>query len=314
MAALPDVPHLAETPLPTPILVERRFPLDLDRSIASIRALYETAKRERWIPSTALPWASIDVSSLDETTRDAARRVWSRRAWIEYTGLLETPALLIRFCLEAGREADPKYFLTVRNTEEAWHVESFHRYANALGGYLAAPADPRWEAVFNRTLYRQALHAGQSLDAYVAVHCALEDGLELELWSRYLENAIEPVAHALLDKVVAAKRRHAGFGWLYFEERAQRLDAAARAAISHELALWVERVAFAGHHVASLSTTIDATPDVEAAALASTAGLGAVPAEEERAAFAGYLARTRERFAQSGVSLATFTHPLCGTV
>ena len=51
------------------------------------------------------------------------------------------PALLIRFCLEPGREADPKYFLTVRNTEEAWHVESFHRVAELCGGYLDRPAN-----------------------------------------------------------------------------------------------------------------------------------------------------------------------------
>lgn len=312
MAAVLEDPVVGAPP--TPILVERRFPLDLDRSIASIRALYETGKKERWIPATALAWSAIDTAAIAPEAREAARAVWSRRAWIEYTGLLETPALLIRFCLEAGRESDPKYFLTVRNTEEAWHVESFHRYANAMGGYLPAPGDPKWESVFNQTLYRQALHAGQSLDAYVAVHCALEDGLELELWSRYRENATEPVLRALLDKVVAAKRRHAEFGWLYFEERASQLDAAARAEIGTELALWIERVAFSGHHVASLATAIDTTPEVEAQARVSAAGLGAIPAAEERGAFIAYLARTRERFAQSGVTLPALAHAVLGPV
>ena len=56
--------------------------------------------------------------------------------WIEATGLTETPALLMRFCMEAGREIDPKFYLTVRNTEEAWHVECFDRVAEAFGGRM----------------------------------------------------------------------------------------------------------------------------------------------------------------------------------
>ena len=37
------------------------------------------------------------------------------RIWIEATGLTETPALIVRFCMEVGREIDPKFYLTTRN-------------------------------------------------------------------------------------------------------------------------------------------------------------------------------------------------------
>ena len=104
-------------------------------------------------------------------------------------GLAETPALVIRFCLERDREADPKYFLTVRNTEEAWHLECFHRYAEACGGYVERPANPRGKPLFNRSLYRDALDAELGIDGYVFAHCAFVDGLECELTRAWRDNA-----------------------------------------------------------------------------------------------------------------------------
>ncbi|MGE0796677.1 MAG: hypothetical protein AB7G13_17860 [Lautropia sp.] len=300
----------------TRILVERRFPLALSATLASIRELYETGKRSRWNPQRDIDWPALRAAAAGfaAPAREAARSLWSRRAWLEYTGLAETPALLIRFCLEAGREADPKYFLTVRNTEEAWHVESFHLAADALGGYLTRPADPAWEPVINRTLYREALAAEHLLDDYVAVHCAVEDGLELELFEAYHRNARDPVLAAMLDRVVADKRRHAEFGWLYLESRLAEADAARRAAIAAAIADWIETVAFSGYQVATLSTTIDTAPDIAAMAAASDAGLGAVTAATEERVFTDYLQRARERLAGSGVAPRACRHPRLGPI
>jgi hypothetical protein len=245
---------------------------------------------------------------------EAARKVWSRRAWIEYTGLAETPALLIRFCLEPGREADPKYFLTVRNTEEAWHVECFHRMAEACGGYIDRPANAAWEPVINQTLYRQVLDAGQPLDEYVAVHCAVEDGLELELYTAYLENARDQVAHSLLERVVADKRRHAEFGWLYVASRAPQLDAAVKASTARAIAAWVEHVALAGYHVPSLASGIDTHGELAAAATVAAAGLGAVSSELEEAAFTAYMTRARQRLAELGIEVPPVRHARLGDV
>jgi hypothetical protein len=299
---------------PTPILVERRFPLDLAQSLGSIRDLYETGKTARWDPERDVAWAAFDRAAHGAAVLEAARKVWSRRAWIEYTGLAETPALLIRFCLEPGREADPKYFLTVRNTEEAWHVESFHRMAEACGGYLDRPADPAWEPVINQTLYRQALDAGRSLDEYVAVHCAVEDGLELELYAAYLGNARDATVRGLLERVVADKRRHAEFGWIYLASRAPQLDAAAKAGAARAIAAWIEGVALAGYHVPSLAAGIDARDEAAAAAACAEAGLGAVTAAAEVALFTAYLGRARARLAELGVAVPALAHPRLGAI
>ena len=121
----------------------------------------------------------------------------------------------MRFCMEAGREIDPKFYLTVRNTEEAWHVECFDRIAEAFGGRIAAPAESAYEAAFNRNLHRRVMDARADLDSYVTCFAAFEDGLELELCRTWRDHATNPAISAVLDRVIADKERHAAFGWLY---------------------------------------------------------------------------------------------------
>ncbi|MEJ0071862.1 MAG: hypothetical protein WDO24_27585 [Pseudomonadota bacterium] len=170
------------------IPVERRFPLHLEPSIGSIRELYDAAKQARWDPQRVADWDGFDAVRYPADVRDAARLSWSRRAWTEYGGLAESPALIVRFCIEHQRESDPKYFLTVRSTEEAWHLDCCHRFAELLGGYVAAPRAPAYQALFNQGLHREALDIAMPLDAYVAAHAALQDGLDLELYRGYRDN------------------------------------------------------------------------------------------------------------------------------
>lgn len=298
----------------TPIQIERRFPLDLHASLAPVRRLYEAAKAERWNPHADVPWASFDAAAIDAAARASAARVWSRRAWVEYTGLAATPALLIRFCLELDREADPKYFLSVRNTEEAWHIEVFHLYAELCGGYLERPANAAWEPVFNRKLERDALNASLSLDAYVAVHCAYVDGLEAELARGWLANATEPVAQAALQHCLADYERHAQFGWLYLRSRLDAADAAQKALVAETLARHIREVEFAGYHCPSVAQGIDAAAENADADRASAAGLGALKAAAESDLFVAHLGRMRARLATLGVDLPMLAHARLGTI
>jgi hypothetical protein len=305
---------MTATPAATRLQVERRFPLDLHKADDSIRSLYEEAKAAHWNPETDLPWNAHALAGVHPAAVAAARRVWSRRAWVEYTGMTETPALLIRFCLELNRESDPKYFLTVRNTEEAWHVESFHRYAEACGGYVEAPADPAWEAVFNQTFYRDALNAEVSIDAYVATRCAFVDGLEHRLTEAWLGNAKEPLARAILERCLGDGARHAAFGWLYAERRAPAMDAALRQRVAASLARHIGEIELAGYHCAALATAADAGPETRDLAVCAAAGLGAVTADEEVGIFRDWLVESRERFAELGLELPPIAHPRLGTL
>jgi len=303
----------AATARTTPIPIEKRFPLDLTPSIKTIGDLYEAGKEMRWIPNYDIPWASFDASVFDAETLAAARLTWSRRAWSEYTGLTETPALLVRFCLEVRREADPKFFLTVRNTEEAWHVDVCHRVAEACGGYLESPADEAYGQIFNQDLHQRALDSGQSLDAYVATHCAVEDGLELELWRGYLDNARDPVLRRVLEICVADKIRHAAFGWFYLEKRAPELSPADKALIADTIETHLREVEFRGYHCAWMTPGGAAADVVAADTKTAEMGLGALPPEAERAILADYLALAHGRLENLGINVTPLEIPQPGS-
>lgn len=290
---------------PTRLLVEQRFPLCLSPQIAAIRSLYNEAKAARWNPVRDLAWADLRADGLAPELCDAVRRCWSRRAWVEATALTETPALLIRFCMETGRESDPKFFLAVRNTEEAWHIECFDRVAEIFGGRVERPDQPAYEAVFNQGLYRRALDADQMLDSHVAVHAAFEDGLELELCRGWRAATTHPVLAAMLDRVIAARQRHAAFGWLYLQARAARWSAAERAAIADAIVRHVQQVELAGYHCPWLAPE-HAAAEVAADRLTAAAGLGGATPEAEAAILAAYVADARARLRELGVTLPRF--------
>lgn len=290
------------------IPVERRFPLHLEPSITTIRELYDQAKQSRWDPERDIPWTTFDRSRYSAEILAAASLSWSRRAWTEYGGLPETPALLIRFCLEQERESDPKYFLTVRNTEEAWHLECCHRFAELCGGFIEQPANPAYAALFNQGLHREALDASRSLDAYVAAHIGIQDGLDLELCRLHRDNATDSVARAILDRLVADKTRHAAFGWFYLERRAADWSKADRRVIAEEVEHIVCDVELAGFRCAWL-VGAPASDIVRADRLTRDAGLGAAARDEEEQVLRRFLSEVRNQFTALGVSLPDLSPP-----
>jgi len=290
---------------PLRLLVERRFPLEMNVTLSEIRALYDSGKAGRWNPHRDIDWSALAPEQYDAATREAARRTWSRRLWIEATGLTETPALIVRFCMEVGREIDPKFYLTTRNTEEAWHIECFDRIAEAFGGRVARPAEPAYEAVFNRNLHRRVLDAGQHLDGYVAAHAAFEDGLELALFQLWRKNAANPAIAAVLDRVITDKERHAAFGWLYLTSRAPHWSADDRAAIADELTTHVRDTELRGYHCPWLAPE-HAQAEAEADERVAAAGLGGATRAQEEDALVTYVANARARLAELGVILPAF--------
>lgn len=295
----------AGTPPPLKLFVERRFPLEMNVTLPEIRALYDGGKAGRWDPFRDIDWAGLGADQYDAATRDAARLCWSRRSWVEATGLTETPALIVRLCMEAGREIDPKFYLTTRNTEEAWHVECFDRIAQGFGGRIETPSDAAYQGVFNRNLHRRVLDADQNLDAYVAAHSAFEDGLELELARVWREATTNPVIAAILDHVIIDRERHASFGWLYLEARQEGWTDEDRQAIADEIADYVRDVLLKGYHCPWLSPET-AGKEAEADALVAAAGLGAADPAAEAAAIAAYVANARARLAEWGITLPLF--------
>lgn len=298
--------HQVKPTLPAShLLVERRFPLEMSATLPEIRDLYDNGKAGRWNPHRDVDWSALAPEQYDAPVRAAARRSWSRRLWVEATGLTETPALLMRFCMEAGREIDPKFYLTVRNTEEAWHVECFDRIAEAFGGRVAAPADKAYEATFNRNLHRRVMNAEQSLDSYVTCFAAYEDGLELELGRTWRDHATNPTIATVLDRVIADKERHAAFGWLYLASRAPHWTAQDRALIAEELTANIRETELRGYHCPWLAPE-HAAAEAEADKVVASAGLGGASRAAEEDTLVRYTANARARLAELGVTLPMF--------
>lgn len=288
------------------ILQEYRFPLHLEPKVESIWEIYSRAKNERWDPSRSIPWDRFDGARLDPAVRDAARLVWSHRAWLLFGRLSETPALLVRFCLERQRESDPKYFLSLRGSDEAWHLDVCHRFATACGGFIAEPRDPAYAARFNQTLHREVLDAGMGLDEYVGAYVALREHLEAALLETARAATTDPVVSTAFEFMLRDKLRHAQFGWLYLAERGARLDATTRTAIARRAAEMLERFYTSGLMMPGLAPAI--AGDVAAACeKTAVAGLGAAPLVEQRMALRAALDDACARFAALGVDTPDLT-------
>ncbi len=306
MAALHD---------PVPILVEQRFPLKLSEEVPALRRLYEESKRARWDPRRAVPWDRLGAETLDPKLREAAAACWRRRAWLEATALTETPAFVVRFCMEKGREAETRMFLTVRNTEEAWQVEACDMLARALAPQgakpPARPGTDAYAALFNRGLHRAAFDARNALDALVAVHCFFEDGLERALAEAQRAGTENLAIGAVLDRMIAAKTRHSFFGQIYLAHRAPGWTAEDRARIAAAIAQHMAEVEFAGYHMPWLAPNA-AAREAAADALTAEAGLGAATPEQEAAALRRWLHDARVFLGTLGVALPEFSHALLG--
>ena len=289
------------------ILQEYRFPLHLEPSVESIWELYNRAKDSRWDPSRSIDWAKLDAAGMDPKAREAARLAWSHRAWLLFGRLSETPSLLVRFCLERQRESDPKYFLSLRGSEEAWHLDACHGFAERLGGFLPAPANPVYAQRFNQTLHREVLDASFGLDAYVAAYVALREHLEVALLEAALAATGEPVMAQALELMLRDKRRHAQFGWLYLAERKARgdLDGAQAAARAAEM---LERFFASGLMVPGYARGIagDVASAIEAAA---GAGLGFAAFDAQHQALQLALQDAKPRLAALGVDASSLRLP-----
>jgi hypothetical protein len=291
---------------PARILQEYRFPLHLEPAVQSIWELYSRAKEGRWDPSRSIHWAGFDAARLEAGAREAARLAWSHRAWLLFGRLSETPALLVRFCLERQRESDPKYFLSLRGSEEAWHLDACHSFAERLGGFIAEPAHPEYARRFNQTLHREVLDADLDLDAYVGAYVALREQLEAALLEASLAATREPAMVQALELMLRDKRRHAQFGWLYLEQRRRQLDGAQVAA---RATVMLERLYASGLMVPGWAPAV-AGDVASAVEVAGAAGLGVAPMAAQRAALERALAEARPMLSRLGVDPAALVLPL----
>ncbi len=205
----------------TPAVVpqERRYPLDLVSAPSTFRELYAEANRLRWDPARSFDWTPLDGLPPHAT----AALVWSHRAWIEYRGIAESEAALVRACLERDVPADAKWCLTARGSAKAVAAEACWTVAERLGGYVGDPGPTAAVQVLRNGVARRGLDAQVDPDAFFVAHFVLADTVALRCWeAARAAAAAHRAADALvglLDAVVRDHARSVRFGWAWLEAR-----------------------------------------------------------------------------------------------
>jgi hypothetical protein len=288
------------------MLVERRFPVRLGQQVASLEDAYRKEKSANWNPVADSPWGRLGANGLAQRDKEAARLMWSRRLWAAYGYLSETPATLIRLCLELDRPISPKFFLTVRNTQEACHIEVMQTMAEAYGGYIANPASPSYAEILNLDLAQRVLHADTPIDAYILAHCAIKIGAEAELYTLHGAAVTNVAIATTLARIVADKRRHAAFGWAFVMDRIEGWDSADRAAATAEITRAVDEILLSGTLSPFFAEPGVAEAEKAAESHAANAGLGCADEAQQRDALTRYLSATRERLQDLSIELPDF--------
>src|SRR5437879_1477966 len=120
---------------------EQRYPLPLSSAMPDVWELWQRAKTLEWDPQPDIPWEDLHPERSSAVQLLAAQMYWSRRTWGEYGAISESPALLLRFCLER-RLPDLQFFFTMRTMEEGRHAEASWLMAERLGRYFPQPQNP----------------------------------------------------------------------------------------------------------------------------------------------------------------------------
>ena len=193
--------------------LERRYPLPLQPTMPNVWELWQRAKTLEWDPQIDIPWEELHPERYTAEQLRAAQLYWSRRTWGEYGAISESPALLLRFCLER-RLPDLQFFFTMRTMEEGRHAEASWLMAERLGRYFPQPQNPPTVgAVGTHGVRRMAFDPETSLDRFTLCRCQFGIGEQQR-----------PTRCRMHDR----ERRGADE-----EERRQRMQHAAREIASH---------------------------------------------------------------------------------
>jgi hypothetical protein len=297
-------------------LTENRYPLALGPVMPEVWALWERAKTLEWDPELDIPWADLHPERYAPAEIMAARLYWSRRTWGEYGAISESPALLLRFCLE-NRHPDLRVFFTARTQEEGRHAEASWLMAERLGGYFPQPQNPPTaSAVGTHGVRRMAFDPDTSLEGiFASLVCAAEEIL-IDVFGATVHKATNPAVRRLMELILRDEVRHIAFGWHCLDAWAPGFTDETRRNIEKAVVTMIENVEFRGYRNLWLAIEGgDATPEeIDADRIACEAGLGGNTPEDEMAVFPKFLAKIRARMAPWGVVIPFFEHPRLGRV
>jgi len=303
----------AESPAYVP---EDRYPLALAPQMPDVWELWQRSKTLEWDPQTDIPWEELRPERYPREQILAARMYWSRRTWGEYGAISESPALLLRFCLE-NRHPDLRFFFTMRTMEEGRHAEASWLMADRLGGYFPAPHNPPTAgAVGTHGVRRMAFDPDTALEGiFASLVCAAEEIL-IDVFKATVDRASNPAVRRLMELILRDEVRHIAFGWQCLDAWAPSFTPDVVRSIERAVVTMIENVEFRGYRNLWLAVEGgDATPaEIEADQISCAAGLGGSTPEDEMRVFPAFLRKIRTRMAPWGVTIPLFKHPRLGSV
>jgi len=297
-------------------LAEARYPLELAPAMPDVWELWQRAKTLEWDPEMDIPWAELHPERYTEEQIMAARLHWSRRTWGEYGAISESPALLLRFCLE-NRLPDLRFFFTMRTQEEGRHAEASWLMAERLGGYFPQPQNPPTvSAVGTHGVRRMAFDPETSLEGiFASLVCAAEEIL-IDAFKATVHKATNPAVRRLMELILRDEVRHIAFGWQCLDAWAPTFTPETVKNIERAVTQMIQNVEFNGYRNLWLAVEGgSATPlEIDADRVACEAGLGGTTPEDEMRVVPQFIVKIRARMAPWGVELPMFDHPKLGHV
>ena len=289
-------------------LSEKRFPLKTRHEVPAIAELWRKSKQMAWDPVTDIPYDTFDRSKYSKEQLDAARLGWSRRAWTEYTGIIESPAMLIRLSLDGQAPIEAKFVLAAKVVEEARHCEASFLLAEAMGGYVTEP--PPGDAIVKMVIAgfrdRLAFNPEVSTEAAIAGWHIISEGIAVDIFAARYRACKEPVTREVLRLILQDEVRHVALGWEYLEHRVPQMNPSEVEAVQNAVLDIIENVEMKGFHSMCLLPP-DLESDLkEAEAIAAKAGLGFCSAEEEHRVFVKSIQDLRKRFGKLGITVPLY--------
>lgn len=290
-------------------LSEKRFPLKTRHEVPAISELWRKSKQMTWDAVTDIPYDTFDRSKYSKEQLDAARLGWSRRAWTEYTGIIESPAMLIRLSLDGQAPIEAKFVLAAKVVEEARHCEASFLLAEAMGGYVVEP--PPGDAIVKMVIAgfrdRLAFNPEVSTEAAIAGWHIISEGIAVDIFAARYRACKEPVTREVLRLILQDEVRHVAVGWEYLEHRVPQMTPAEVQGVQDAVLDIIENVEMKGFHSMCLLPA-DLESDLkEAEAIAAKAGLGFCSAEEEHRVFVKSIKDLRKRFGKLGITVPLYS-------
>lgn len=289
-------------------LSEQRFPLSTENRCATTADMWSQAKTLTWDPRRDIPYATFDKTKYSQEELDAARLCWSRRAWTEYTGIVESPSMCIRLCLEGDQPIETKFLLAAKVFEEARHCEASFLLAEAMGGYIQEP--PPHDAIVKLVVAgfrdRLAFNPQVSAEAGIAAWHCISEGIAVDIFNIRYRWTTEPVTREVIRLINQDEVRHVELGWAFLEQRAPHLSRSQLEEIEYAVRDVIENVELKGFHsIFMLEDTTDSMM-IEAESIAARARLGFCPPEEEHKAFVQCIQNARARFKKLGIHIPIY--------